>query len=660
MMNHVSFADTGYGQWPAAARVRPFYLVLDVSYSMLHEMTALNAGLHRLHQAVRMDPVLDAAAQLCVMTFSDTAKVVMPLARASANRLPPLSVEGGTNYGAAFRELSEVIPRDILELERQGYRPENPFCFFVADGEPVDGDWLETFTRAMALVSAGGQPGTRPVFIPWGFRDAPPDVLRRLAYPPDEGRWYLLGPRSDRTRPAPSSLASWHGTAEERRRESAEAVDQIIAGVLYIIQDTIRDSIPTGVPVSPAPAVTEGRSLAVARHDDRGSAQGRSSGSPASPSLTRPSERLEIGVSHGAAGIYQVTTRSSAGEAPVTLTQFPFDRNDLDRRLISAELAVTRTAADFRRVPAHGEEPARQLGADLFNFLFPAEVREHLNTMRAHAARSGSPLQVQLRIRPPELAALPWEFLYDSSRDDYLALSMPLTRHLEVPEPIRPLTIRGPLRILGMVSLPRALGDLDVDQEKERVTQALAALQSSGHVTLRWVAGQTWRDLRDALEESEWHIVHFIGHGGFDALSGEGFLALADEHGQIYRLAASDLGLLLADNKSLGLVTLNSCDTARADAGDIFSSTAALLMRRGIPSVVAMQYPMSDRAAVIFSRGLYEAIARGIPVDQAVTRARRDIKLSIANSLEWATPVLYLRSDTASIFATGRTSAGQA
>ena len=31
-----------------------------------------------------------------------------------------------------------------------------------------------------------------PVFIPFGFRAAPEDVLKKLAYPPEKGRWYHI------------------------------------------------------------------------------------------------------------------------------------------------------------------------------------------------------------------------------------------------------------------------------------------------------------------------------------------------------------------------------------------------------------------------------------------------------------------------------------
>jgi hypothetical protein len=29
-----------------------------------------------------------------------------------------------------------------------------------------------------------------PIFVPYGFRNAPEDVLKQLAYPPQSSRWY--------------------------------------------------------------------------------------------------------------------------------------------------------------------------------------------------------------------------------------------------------------------------------------------------------------------------------------------------------------------------------------------------------------------------------------------------------------------------------------
>ena len=127
---------------------------------------------------------------------------------------------------------------------------------------------------------------------------------------------------------------------------------------------------------------------------------------------------------------------------------------------------------------------------------------------------------------------------------------------------------------------------------------------------LTWVGGQTWWALQEALDRGGWHAFHFIGHGGFDRDSGEGLLALADEDGAAHLLPAGDLGLLLAEHTSLRLVVLNSCDTARASAGDRFSSTASVIVRRGIPAVVAMQYEISDAVSNRLRPGLLHR-ARG-------------------------------------------------
>jgi len=74
------------------------------------------------------------------------------------------------------------------------------------------------------------------------------------------------------------------------------------------------------------------------------------------------------------------------------------------------------------------------------------------------------------------------------------------------------------------------------------------------------------------------------------------------------------------------------------------------LVQQGIPCVVAMQFEISDASAIQFSNAFYEGVASGHPVDQAVAQGRLAI-FSEVSDLEWATPVLYLRSPDARIFA---------
>jgi hypothetical protein len=358
---------------------------------------------------------------------------------------------------------------------------------------------------------------------------------------------------------------------------------------------------------------------------------------------------LELEVTADGRGGYLVAARSDAGDTTGTATCFPSDTAALDRQLRAVRLALVRQAANDGSDSAGGQ-PARELGTQLFGFLFPGELRAHLAAVRNQAARENAPVQVRLRIRPPEIATLPWELLYDPDRDEHLCLSTPVVRYVELLEPRRPLAVAPPLRILGMAARPDGHAELDAGLEKHRLEQALEGLQRSRQVQLSWAGGQTWHDLQDALDTGSWHILHFIGHGRFDPASQHGVVLLADAAGGACPLSASDLGMLLNDHRSLRLAVLNSCESARAGSGDLFSSTAAALTRRGIPAVIAMQHEVTDTAAIAFARGLYGAVAARLPIDQAVTRARRAIKLSLPGTLEWATPVLYLRSASAHIF----------
>jgi CHAT domain-containing protein len=284
--------------------------------------------------------------------------------------------------------------------------------------------------------------------------------------------------------------------------------------------------------------------------------------------------------------------------------------------------------------------------------LFSGEVHDLYVASRSEASRQCKGLRVQLRIQSAELAALPWEFLYDPDQGQYLCLSdtTPVVRYVELDEPALPLSITLPLSILGVTASPKNLPDLDIEREKQRIEQALAGLQAKGLATLTWLAGRTWEDVQQAMVSGTWHVFHFIGHGGFDLHTDEGVIVLENSAGQAHYLSATQVALLLNDHYPLRLVVLNSCEGAEASTRDIFSSTAATLVQRGIPAVLANQYVISDQAAVALSRAFYETLACGMPVDMAVGEARKAISLSGGNTLEWGTPVLSMHTPDGVLF----------
>lgn len=295
----------------------------------------------------------------------------------------------------------------------------------------------------------------------------------------------------------------------------------------------------------------------------------------------------------------------------------------------------------------------QEFGRVLFNALLEGEARSLYYESKREATRQGRGLRLRLHIRAPRLAALPWEYLFDPRAPaDYLCLSRntPLVRYLDLAQPIEPLTVTPPLQILAMIASPTDLEPLRTERERERMSRALAPLEARGLVKLTWLEGQTWRDLQHYMRGGPWHVFHFIGHGGFDGRVEEGALALAGDNGRTELLHATSLGRLLANHGTLRLAILNACEGAKSGPRDLFSSTAATLAQRGIPAILAMQDAITDRAAIELTRAFYDSLADGLPVDAAVCEARTAISLGVTNSLEWGTPVLYLRAQDGVLF----------
>lgn len=368
---------------------------------------------------------------------------------------------------------------------------------------------------------------------------------------------------------------------------------------------------------------------------------------------------FELLIGAGENGSYSLTVLGSPGgegrarlELPPQLKGFleaiEGDRGEADR--------------SFAPLRPPALEPARSLSGavqEIGQALFASLTREKsvyacYHTSLVQARDEGKGLRLRLRFESPELASLPWEYLYDAElKRDYLSLSKetPVVRHLDVGLPIESLTLKPPIRLLGMVGDRRGL---DVAAEQQRMAQAIEHLTDKGRgaIQLSWVEGHTWRALSDALKRGPWHVFHFIGHGGYDEQTGEGLVLLEKEgeEGAAQRFPARDLGSLLADHPTLKLAVLNSCEGARASVTNLFSSTGAVLASRGLPAVVSMQYAITDRAAVEFSRTFYDSLADGDAVDEAVAEARQAIKMALGETVEWGTPVLHMRAKDGVLF----------
>ncbi|MEZ4735484.1 MAG: SUMF1/EgtB/PvdO family nonheme iron enzyme [Caldilineaceae bacterium] len=352
--------------------------------------------------------------------------------------------------------------------------------------------------------------------------------------------------------------------------------------------------------------------------------------------------------------------RSQAGDAhteiafPFTDAQLPVELQRLEHAIVYARLG-TRS-----RLTPH-EEAVRDFGLRFFDFLLqPGEARSLYYECRRVAEFEGKGVRVKLLMHAPQLAAMPWEFLFDPRRRDYLALDpyTPIVRYPELAQRTTPLLVTPPLRILGVIANPTDLPRLNVERERQQVEAAIRPLVDQGRVQLTWLPGQSWRDLQQWMRPGygPWHIFHFIGHGEFDQRRDEGRLFLADQQGKAQAISATQLNRLLAFQRgTLRLALLNACEGARGGKFDVLSSTAATLVLGGLPAVLAMHYAITDTAALEFARTFYSALADNLPVDAAVADARNAINLHNEYSLEWGTPVLFMRTADGQLFTVDQT-----
>jgi hypothetical protein len=319
-------------------------------------------------------------------------------------------------------------------------------------------------------------------------------------------------------------------------------------------------------------------------------------------------------------------------------------------------LRVSRTRQGMRSIGSPAWLAARDFGQDLFRRLFHGGILACLTASIQKAQEQDCGLRIKLRLdKVPELMNMPWEFLYHPSRRSFLAPQedTPIVRFLNVSEQRHLIHAKLPLRILAMVASPTDLDPLGVDEEREKLSQALQPLTSAGMATIDWIDGGSMSALHQHLMKApeRHHIFHFIGHGGFEESSGEGFLAMEGAGRRFEAITGEHLApLLLSGKRRFRLAVLNACEGARSGAIDPFAGVAtSLVLACGLPAVVAMQFEITDAAAISFASNFYAALATGRPVDTAVTAARLAIWAS-QNDVEWATPVLYMRSPDGRLF----------
>ncbi len=360
---------------------------------------------------------------------------------------------------------------------------------------------------------------------------------------------------------------------------------------------------------------------------------------------------------------------SGAGGYSISVPESPAGAGDSDAWSLDAPGLENALWANARRIEGSARratggvdvdallprpEDAREAGKALYAALFDSALGGRLaDSLRTIDPQRGEGVRFVINTTDaPELARLPWEFLYSPAKDDFLFSDRmkPVVRWLDVDEPLPSLAAERPLRLLIAVAAPSDRPGLEVGEEIAHLDSALDELTASGAVRIERLQHATLESLDNALLKNRPHALHFIGHGDFSG--DEGVLVLESDAvpGMSDVIAGRQLAMLLRNHlTSLRLVFLNSCMGATASRSDPFGGVAQSLIRRGIPAVVAMQFPIPDKAAVALSRHFYRYLASGQPVDAALNSARAFL-YARGYEVEWGAPALHMRTPDGRLF----------
>src|SRR5436309_9743705 len=261
---------------------------------------------------------------------------------------------------------------------------------------------------------------------------------------------------------------------------------------------------------------------------------------------------LQIGPQLDEGLLVRVRSPAGDGEGVVHLPRFAGD----PELLAGAVRHLTCGASGLPRSPA-------AVGGDLFQSVFTGQVSDlfQQSLSRVEAAARRLRLRIRINLRDRTLAPLldwPWELLYRKDTEEFLALSRgtPIVRALDVPRPAAVRVFRPPLRVLAVLARDPESSPLGLEEELKQLQESL---EEDPEIQLETLEDPDTQTLRNALDQKDIHILHYMGHGVFEPASGEGALLFGGPEGRM-AVTGRHLAAKVKDLDALRLVVLNACE----------------------------------------------------------------------------------------------------
>ncbi|MFF5495446.1 tetratricopeptide repeat protein [Streptomyces aquilus] len=335
------------------------------------------------------------------------------------------------------------------------------------------------------------------------------------------------------------------------------------------------------------------------------------------------------------------------------------ERGDRVTRTAPAPDSPLATAGVNRALDAVG----RTLGERFVNGDVAAALQREVELARG----CNAPLRIGLRVDAPEWRDLPWESVVVSGAPGPLVLSENVDLYRVVRRDAPPVahSVPGPLRILAVVASPERDGGALLDYEKELalILDAVGSARTRQGAYVRVLNWGSVSEIRAALEEERFHVLHLSCHAG------PGVLYLEQDDGRVDEVDARRfMDEVLPPGRGVPLVVLSGCSTAQAPEPAAEDATAEAraglareLLARGVPSVLAMTEAVTDPYATELAACVYEELARAehpVPLT-ALSRARRRLE-AVRRRLpagdpwaewpEWSIPALFLAGPPVPLF----------
>ncbi|MBD2343395.1 CHAT domain-containing protein [Anabaena subtropica] len=340
--------------------------------------------------------------------------------------------------------------------------------------------------------------------------------------------------------------------------------------------------------------------------------------------------------------VWQEWQQMFAGHSGINISS---DTNPLLKNSVPGNLVPLPSS----QTTGYGSRLMQYLGMNLWRWIFEGQILGSLERSRGIAMGQHTRLRFRLEIRDPDLIALPWEIMQREPGQPAVSLSPDVlfSRTTSEVEALPYLRIDQALKVLLVLGHDQ---DLQLQTEAAILEKTLLnGGQVSSHAqgyapcTVKTLIQPTPQQLIQELETRAYNVFFYAGHGlpGPDG----GLLFL--------RPGMSLNGIELAQvltRSALKLAVFNACWGAQPAAVNHqaipASSLAEVLIRHGVPAVLAMRDEIADHESHSFIQAFAEALRSRKPIDEAVAEARQELlTLYKYNQPAWTLPVLYLHPD---------------